>query len=292
MTGHIATNHPPAPTGNTLMKKPWLIPALLGAAFPVWADEAAPVLSATPVVRQVPVVRSVCPAGAANANAPSSGQPCVNQTFTENQTVAWDVVYELGGKPYSVQMPYDPGATVRLQLAPAASTPVMTPAPVPTNAGSFAQTELGGLAAPPGGPVPTEEQITYDTAPSYAPLYAQAGWPYSDTYVGGYYGVPYVTPYAWPFGFGLGLGLGWYAGYRGGYYGGYHPRPQPHYRGGYRGSPAAQGAYGGRPAYNAAPGARAYGGPARGSNGYGGGGGRGGGSGYSAGGGGGGGRYR
>jgi len=284
------------------MNKSWMIPAfLLSAAVPAWADEMARVLSATPVTRQVPVIRQVCPvppAGSgqnavppntANVTPSSNGQPCVNQTFTENQTVAWNVVYELGGRPYSVQMPYDPGATVRLQAAPTVDAPAVANVTGTPDTGNFAQTELGqALALPPGGPVPAEEQITYDATPGYAPLYGQPVWPYYGGYAGGWYGTPIVAPYAWPIGLGLGFGLGWYSGYRGGYYGGgYYPRPQPYYRGGY-GYRGAPGAPGGGPGHNAAPGARAYGGTTGGYRGYGGGGG------YSGGGrgGGGGGRYR
>lgn len=47
-----------------------------------------------------------------------SVQRCSMQTFYENRTVAFNVVYEYAGKQYSVQMPNDPGPTVQLQITP------------------------------------------------------------------------------------------------------------------------------------------------------------------------------
>jgi uncharacterized protein YcfJ len=52
-------------------------------------------------------------------------QNCSQQMFYENRTMAYNVVYEYAGKQYTVQMPQDPGPTVRLQItpmAPAANT--------------------------------------------------------------------------------------------------------------------------------------------------------------------------
>ena len=56
-------------------------------------------------------------------------QNCTQQMFYENRTMAYNVVYEFAGKQYTVQMPTDPGPTVRLQVTP------VTPPPVPLNAG-------------------------------------------------------------------------------------------------------------------------------------------------------------
>ncbi len=52
-------------------------------------------------------------------------QHCGTQTFYENRTVAYNVVYEFAGKQYSVQMPQDPGPTIALQVAPVGQ--VVTP---------------------------------------------------------------------------------------------------------------------------------------------------------------------
>ena len=45
-------------------------------------------------------------------------QNCSTQTFYENRTTAYNVVYEFNGKQYSVQMPQDPGPTLKLQITP------------------------------------------------------------------------------------------------------------------------------------------------------------------------------
>ncbi len=66
-------------------------------------------------------------------------QSCTTQTFYENRTTAYNVVYEFNGKQYSVQMPQDPGPTVRLQVTPMAgpaapqsnNTTMMQPEPAP-----------------------------------------------------------------------------------------------------------------------------------------------------------------
>jgi uncharacterized protein YcfJ len=49
-------------------------------------------------------------------------QNCTTQTFYENRTTAYNVVYEFNGKQYSVQMPQDPGPTIRLQITPVAAS--------------------------------------------------------------------------------------------------------------------------------------------------------------------------
>lgn len=59
-------------------------------------------------------------------------QSCNTQTFFDNRTVAYNVVYEFAGKQYSVQMPNDPGPFVKLQITPVSSAPVYESAPMPT----------------------------------------------------------------------------------------------------------------------------------------------------------------
>jgi uncharacterized protein YcfJ len=48
---------------------------------------------------------------------------CTTQTSYENRTVGYNVQYEYAGKTYNVQMPYDPGPTIKLQVQPAAAAP-------------------------------------------------------------------------------------------------------------------------------------------------------------------------
>lgn len=50
-------------------------------------------------------------------------QNCTQQMFYENRTMSYNVVYEFAGKQYTVQMPQDPGPTVRLQITPMANPP-------------------------------------------------------------------------------------------------------------------------------------------------------------------------
>ncbi len=57
-------------------------------------------------------------------------QRCSTQTYYENRTVSYNVVYEYAGKQYNVQMASDPGAFVRLQVTPVGSTQAPGPAPV------------------------------------------------------------------------------------------------------------------------------------------------------------------
>ncbi len=58
-------------------------------------------------------------------------QNCSQQMFYENRTMAYNVVYEFAGKQYTVQMPTDPGPTVRLQVTPVAPPPASTGYGVP-----------------------------------------------------------------------------------------------------------------------------------------------------------------
>lgn len=58
-------------------------------------------------------------------------QRCGTQTSYENRIVGYNVVYEFGGKQYSVQMPNDPGPTIQLRVTPVgASTYQQPPAQV------------------------------------------------------------------------------------------------------------------------------------------------------------------
>jgi uncharacterized protein YcfJ len=80
-------------------------------------------------------------------------QSCTTQTFYENRTTAYNVVYEFNGRQYSVQMPQDPGPTVRLQV-----TPVGSAAPAPQ--ASYAP-EVQTQAAP----VYAEPPVVYSQPP-------------------------------------------------------------------------------------------------------------------------------
>lgn len=92
---------------------------------------------------------------------PQNVQRCVTQNFIENRTVAYNVVYEYGGKQYQVQMPQDPGPTVQLQVTPiGANPPPQAPeaAPAPSAPQSM-------YAPVPGWPNPQYGQPVYVDAP-------------------------------------------------------------------------------------------------------------------------------
>ncbi len=50
---------------------------------------------------------------------------CSTQTLYENRTVGYNVTYEYAGRQYQVQLPQDPGPTIRVQITPMAPTQTM-----------------------------------------------------------------------------------------------------------------------------------------------------------------------
>ena len=47
---------------------------------------------------------------------------CSTQTLYENRTIGYNVTYEYAGRQYQVQLPQDPGPSVRLQITPVVSS--------------------------------------------------------------------------------------------------------------------------------------------------------------------------
>ena len=45
-------------------------------------------------------------------------QTCTTQQVYENRLTGYNVVYEFAGKQYNVQLPKDPGPTIKLQITP------------------------------------------------------------------------------------------------------------------------------------------------------------------------------
>jgi len=45
-------------------------------------------------------------------------QNCTTQNMIENRVIGFNVTYEFNGKQYNVQMPHDPGSTVKLNVTP------------------------------------------------------------------------------------------------------------------------------------------------------------------------------
>jgi len=66
-------------------------------------------------------------------------QHCTTQVIYENRTVAYNVVYEFGGKQYSVQMPQDTGPTIRLQITPIGAATQSPTTTVTASAVEYAQ---------------------------------------------------------------------------------------------------------------------------------------------------------
>ena len=106
-------------------------------------------------------------------------QRCSMQTFFDSRPVAFNVVYEYAGKQYSLQMPNDPGPTIRRQISPVGASAQMAPPP---------------------------ENLTY-AQPVYGPpanvVVMQPVYP-------GYYAPTYYSPV----GIQLDLGFGGYRGHR------------------------------------------------------------------------------
>jgi uncharacterized protein YcfJ len=101
-------------------------------------------------------------------------QNCTVQNTLENRTIGYNVVYEFGGKQYSVRMPNDPGPTIALQVSPAG-----------------AQVQNSASAAPP----------VYQQQPEYiqqAPVVVSS----QPVYVQPVYVRPYYPPVSFNFGYG------------------------------------------------------------------------------------------
>jgi uncharacterized protein YcfJ len=138
-------------------------------------------------------------------------QQCTTQTFYENRNVGYNVQYEYAGKQYNVQLPYDPGPTIRLQL-----TPVGAGAAAPDTAGAPAGPGPAApvIVAPPvvqaaGQPVAHIIATPSAYPASYAPAYYAPAY-YAPAYYGGpYYRAPYYAP------IGLSLNFGWSGGHHG-----------------------------------------------------------------------------
>jgi uncharacterized protein YcfJ len=125
-------------------------------------------------------------------------QQCHTQTFYENRTVAYNVVYEYGGRQYNVQMPNDPGPTIQLQV-----TPVGSQQQAPVN-------QPQTYAPPAYSPQTYVQPAVVESYTTYQPTYVN-----SPAVV--YTGYPSYRPYYPPIGVSLNLGYsrGYGHGHRG-----------------------------------------------------------------------------
>ena len=100
-------------------------------------------------------------------------QQCTTQTFYENRTTGYNVRYEFNGKEYNVQLPYDPGPTIRLQV-----TPMSAAEPAPDSSAAREGTVVGTIVGTGAPLVTTTAPIVLPPAPVY-PIYpAYAYRPY------------------------------------------------------------------------------------------------------------------
>lgn len=123
-------------------------------------------------------------------------QQCTTQTFYENRTSHYNVVYEYQGTQYNVQMTGDPGPYVRLQVTPVGA---ITPSPEPDQAFQPGQPQAYSQPAPVAQPVYVQPTVS---APMAYPAY---------------YPQPYYAPFYYP-PIGLSLNFGYGRGYGGGHY--------------------------------------------------------------------------
>lgn len=98
-------------------------------------------------------------------------QQCTTQTSYENRVLHYDVIYEYDNKRYSIKMPNDPGAYVRLQMNPVGAMPPPAVAPTTT---TIINRPISVV------PAPAETTITYvQNEPIYvvpAPVHVHPGY--------------------------------------------------------------------------------------------------------------------
>jgi uncharacterized protein YcfJ len=128
-------------------------------------------------------------------------QQCGTQTFYENRTSHFNVVYEYQGTQYNAQMANDPGSYVRLQVTPVGAMP--------------ASAEPGQAYQP--APVAQPQPYYQPPVAQQQPVYVQSApvvYPAYPAYPA-YYGRPYYAPYFAPIG--LSLNFGYSRGFGGGH---------------------------------------------------------------------------
>ena len=79
------------------------------------AQEVGKVISSTPALKRVTEPRSNCGTAA-------DVRRCRTEMVSEDRNIGYKVVYEYAGKQHTVQLPFPPGATIELEVTPAAQT--------------------------------------------------------------------------------------------------------------------------------------------------------------------------
>lgn len=139
-------------------------------AAPLWAqaDELARVVSSTPISQAVEVPRQICIRSDAGEL-----MNCKTEMTRETRIIGFNIVYEYGGKQYTVQMPSDPGPSVRLQIGPAISEPI--PAPVPAPVVTYTTTPIAVTPSPVYVPAPAWYGPSYPYY-TYPPFSLNIDW--------------------------------------------------------------------------------------------------------------------
>ncbi len=104
---------------------------------------------------------------------PQMAQQCYTQTYYENRTVGYNVMYEYAGRQYSAQLPYDPGPTIRVQVTPVGAGDY----PAPSAARPGAPAPL--VTAPPISYVPVDAGAVIVPAAYMAPVVYPRPYPIS-----------------------------------------------------------------------------------------------------------------
>ena len=123
-----------------------------------WGQEMARVVSTTPVIQTVTVTEPSC---TSVGNAPAL---CGQVTQLQNRITHYNVVYEYGGKSYSVALAQDPGPWLPIQVTPVVEMAPLMPSPMaPT-------TVWVSAPAPPPPPPVVMFPHPYGHAPVYRPF--------------------------------------------------------------------------------------------------------------------------
>lgn len=83
---------------------------------------------------------------------------CTTQTVYESRTVGYQVTYEYAGRQYQVQLPHDPGPTIRVQVTPMAPTQTMQ-APLESGSVTYATSAAPARRIAVVQPAPVQVQV-------------------------------------------------------------------------------------------------------------------------------------
>ena len=119
--------------------------------------------------------------GAVLGNQIEGGQPqyqnvqrCTTETYYENRTMGYDVVYEYAGRQYTTRTQTDPGRWIPVSVQPAGQSYSTQPDPYAAQ-GVYSQP---GVVASPYPPAPVYQPPTYVTPPVTVIEYGYDSRPY------------------------------------------------------------------------------------------------------------------